>query len=170
MPPPQHADHRREHLHLARRAPSSPSWTPPPALPPASPSAPARSPLPSTLQPLLVAPSRPPGCPAGLNQVLRAHLPTLQPPPPLPTTSPSQVSPLLLPRPPATLPSTPPWLVVLQTPVPQSLSFPYKAQRELPEAGPSHHVPKAGHSEEHAVSPLLGARVTAGVGGWPAHA
>ena len=40
LPPPQHADHCREHLHPARPAQSSPSWAPPPALPPASPSAP----------------------------------------------------------------------------------------------------------------------------------
>lgn len=47
---------------------------------------------------------------------------------------------------------------------------PYKAQRELLEAGPGHHVPKAGHSEEHAVSPHLGERVTGGMDGQPAHA
>lgn len=47
---------------------------------------------------------------------------------------------------------------------------PSKAQGELLEAGPSHHVPKAGHSEEQAVSPHLGERVTGSTDGWPAHA
>ena len=50
------------------------------------------------------------------------------------------------------------------------LLSPYKAQRELLEAGPSHRVPKAGHSEEQAASPHLGERVTGGMDGWPAHA